>query len=348
MKKILSLLLALVLAFCFAACTGENGEAQSEQPSETQPQTVQASTVEELEQIVLADVADTVASYQADWKKMNAQITTYSQFTKNIDEVESFYTKLINGHASLCEKMCTYSLQFAQMILSSGSSTDEKYDDLEIIYDCIYEDAGDEIYDGFYDGILQDMYDAFYDGILDDAYDSEPYKEWSDVCSDEYDRWSDASSDIYDAVSDMRSDVYDFYSDLRGDMWDDDAESANARVEKFAAELTDSSSASVDTTAAAATQATEKANDDDVDADLKAFCDEYEVFMDDYVDFMKKYRSSKDVSGMLSDYADMMQQYTEFAEKASQYDTDEMSPADAAYFLEVTGRIQQKLLDISG
>lgn len=341
MKKIIALLLAGVLAFLFAACTGS-----AAQEDDSQLQTAKASSVEELEQIVLTDVADTVASYQADWEKLNAQITTYSQFTQNIDKVESFYTQLVNGHASLCQKMLAYSLQFAQMILSSGASAEDKYDDLEVIYDCVYDDAGDDIYDGFYDGILQDMYDAFYDGILDDAYDSEPYDAWYDTCSDEYDRWSDAGSDIYDAVYDMRSDVYDFCYDLREDMWDGDTESANARVEKFAMELTGSGSETAETTAGAA-QAANDADNAAVDADLKAFLDEYESFMNDYVDFMKKYRSSKDVSGMLSDYTDMMQRYTEFADKAAKYDTDEMSAADASYFLEVTGRIQQKLLEIS-
>lgn len=70
------------------------------------------------------------------------------------------------------------------------------------------------------------------------------------------------------------------------------------------------------------------------------------AFLDEYVDFMQTYNSTDNVAALIGEYTDIMQQYTEFAEKASQYDTDEMSPADAAYFLEVTGRIQQKLLEV--
>lgn len=47
---------------------------------------------------------------------------------------------------------------------------------------------------------------------------------------------------------------------------------------------------------------------------------------------------------MLMDYLNFMQKYSEFSEKADACNTDEMSAADAAYYLEVTGRIYQKLL----
>ena len=57
---------------------------------------------------------------------------------------------------------------------------DTKYDELEELYNRIYDDAGNEIYDGIYDGILEDMYDDFYDGLLDDAYDNEEYSEYSE------------------------------------------------------------------------------------------------------------------------------------------------------------------------
>ena len=84
-----------------------------------------------------------------------------------------------------------------------------------------------------------------------------------------------------------------------------------------------------------------------VDPDLKAFLDEYEAFMDQYVEFMKKYAESDDTAGMLADYTKMMKQYAEFAEKADQYEEGELSTADLAYYLEVSNRINQKLLEIA-
>lgn len=82
-----------------------------------------------------------------------------------------------------------------------------------------------------------------------------------------------------------------------------------------------------------------------VDPDLKAFLDEYEAFMYDYIEFMDKYENSDDVISMLNDYTKMMTKYAEFAEALEEYDEDEMSAADAAYYLEVTNRVNQKMLE---
>lgn len=94
----------------------------------------------------------------------------------------------------------------------------------------------------------------------------------------------------------------------------------------------------------------EAKNDDaigSVDPDLKAFLDEYEEFIDDYIKFMKKYGESDDTVSMLTDYTEMMSKYADFAEKLDKYDSDTMSPADAAYYIEVTTRCSKKLAEAS-
>lgn len=48
-----------------------------------------------------------------------------------------------------------------------------------------------------------------------------------------------------------------------------------------------------------------------------------------------------------SDYNNMLSRYADFSQKIGSYNTDEMSAADAAYFLEVTSRIDQKLINAS-
>lgn len=86
---------------------------------------------------------------------------------------------------------------------------------------------------------------------------------------------------------------------------------------------------------------------DGVDPELKAFLDSYEEFMDEYVAFMKKY--SQDPGNallMLNDYADIMEKYADFSEKIEQYDEKDMSTADAKYYLEVTTRVYQKMLEV--
>ncbi len=100
---------------------------------------------------------------------------------------------------------------------------------------------------------------------------------------------------------------------------------------------------------------TEKDKDEDedvtgssgVDPDLKEFLDSYEKFVDEYVAFMKKYLADpNNAVSMLTEYTEMMGKYIDFAKKIDQYDSKEMSTEDAKYFLEVTTRCTQKMLDL--
>lgn len=84
----------------------------------------------------------------------------------------------------------------------------------------------------------------------------------------------------------------------------------------------------------------------EVSPDLKEFLDSYEAFMTEYVSFMQRYEDSDDVSSMLMDYFDMLYRLADFTEKADAYDTDEMSDADAAYYLEVMSRVTMMLLSV--
>ncbi len=84
-----------------------------------------------------------------------------------------------------------------------------------------------------------------------------------------------------------------------------------------------------------------------VNPDLKAFLDSYEAFVDEYVAFMKKYMNDPtNALSMIVEYGEIMQKYEDFAKKVDQYNTDEMSVEDAKYYLEVTSRCSQKMLDI--
>ena len=84
-----------------------------------------------------------------------------------------------------------------------------------------------------------------------------------------------------------------------------------------------------------------------VDPDLKAFLDSYESFVDEYVAFMKKYMADPtNAISMLGEYTEIMDRYSDFADKIDKYDSKTMSTEDAKYYLEVTTRCTQKMLDI--
>lgn len=78
---------------------------------------------------------------------------------------------------------------------------------------------------------------------------------------------------------------------------------------------------------------------------FKQMMDSYEKFYDDYIAFMKKYKSDPgNVMSMLNDYMNMLDQLQQWSDKIDAVDESKLSPADDAYFLLVTLRIEQKLL----
>lgn len=80
-----------------------------------------------------------------------------------------------------------------------------------------------------------------------------------------------------------------------------------------------------------------------VSAKFKKFVDGYEKFMDGYIDFMKKYKANPTDAELLSAYSDWMSDYADWAAKIEDVDQDELSVADAAYYLKVTARVTKKL-----
>ena len=50
----------------------------------------------------------------------------------------------------------------------------------------------------------------------------------------------------------------------------------------------------------------------------------------------------------MGDYSRILSRYTEFAEKVEALDENEMSSEEAAYYLEVMNRVNQKLLAAAG
>ena len=74
--------------------------------------------------------------------------------------------------------------------------------------------------------------------------------------------------------------------------------------------------------------------------------DGYEKFMGEYVEFMKKYQDSGNAASMLADYGKMMSSYAEWTAKYEEIDSDSLSDADLAYYLEVQGRVLQMLSEV--
>ena len=75
----------------------------------------------------------------------------------------------------------------------------------------------------------------------------------------------------------------------------------------------------------------------------------YEEFFDEYCEFMTKYAEADSTSqiSMLGDYTELLTKYTETMEEMDNMDTDSLNDAELKYYIEVTTRIQEKLLKVS-
>lgn len=95
---------------------------------------------------------------------------------------------------------------------------------------------------------------------------------------------------------------------------------------------------------------TEKAEDtpksDNSSEKFREAMDEYEELMNEYVDFMEKYNNSDDKIGMLNDYNKMLKQYATAMKKLEEIDEDSLSAEDLEYYIEVTGRVNKRLVQV--
>lgn len=318
---------------------------------------------EELNEVVSADVENTISAIKSEYEKLVEDIDTYEKYLKNTNKVEAFYEQVCEDTKHLCIRMREYSINYAEEIMASDKSNSDKYKDFKELYDCIYDDAGDDIYDEIYDDILDGIFDSFYDGILDDAYDDgAPYDEWSDARSDEYDWWSDTRSDVYDEWSDFRSDVYDFWSDMRSELWDDDIEGAEERIADFREDIEKIKNKGINGEAQTSNEAersdspsedtesevTDK-NEELVEGmrpEFKEAMDSYEAFYDEYCNIIKKYAENPSDMKILADYTDMLAKAAEMAEKFDAWENSDMNSAEKKYYLDVNNRVTKKLLEV--
>lgn len=78
--------------------------------------------------------------------------------------------------------------------------------------------------------------------------------------------------------------------------------------------------------------------------EFKEAMDSYEAFFDEYIEFMESYDEND--AAMLLKSASMLSQYAKTMDKMEKMGEEEMSAEETAYYIEVTARINQKLLAV--
>ena len=210
-----------------------NKDTGSSSNADFNTEIIKASTTDELEDIIYAQVESCVQAIYNEWNELSTEIDTFEKYTNNVEQVENFYDQVISQTSQILILLREYSVVYAEMICSSGIPYRKMYDEFKNIQDVIYDDGCSVIKSDIYEDLLMDMRDYYYDGIIRDAKDSIKYSDWSDARGDAYKMWSDARGDVYSNWSDARSDIYKFISDTRGEVYSGDMESAQKKIERF-------------------------------------------------------------------------------------------------------------------
>ena len=91
-------------------------------------------------------------------------------------------------------------------------------------------------------------------------------------------------------------------------------------------------------------------SDDDsalLSPEFKKTMDDYEAWFDHYCEVMKKYEENPSDLELLSEMTDLLSEETVMLEEMENMDQSEMNSAELAYYIEVTARIEKKLLEVA-
>lgn len=81
--------------------------------------------------------------------------------------------------------------------------------------------------------------------------------------------------------------------------------------------------------------------------EIKEALDSYEELMVEYVDFMKRYAQSDYEIGLFVEYGQYLEKYEKACRKWEEIDEAKLNHAELAYYIDVTARVNKKLLELS-
>lgn len=81
--------------------------------------------------------------------------------------------------------------------------------------------------------------------------------------------------------------------------------------------------------------------------EFKEAMDAYEAFYDEYCTFMEKYKKNPTDLTLLAEYATMITKLDEMNKAYEKWDGEELNAEESKYYIEVSARISQKLIDIA-
>lgn len=91
---------------------------------------------------------------------------------------------------------------------------------------------------------------------------------------------------------------------------------------------------------------TQELDENGLRPEFKAAMDSYEAFYDEYIEFMKSYSSNPTDLQLIKEYGSMLIELNNMDKALDEWDEDEMNDQELAYYIEVTSRVTQKLLEL--
>lgn len=106
-----------------------------------------------------------------------------------------------------------------------------------------------------------------------------------------------------------------------------------------------------ESTEASEAESSEESNDGDlIDGmrpEFKEAMDSYEAFYEEYCEIVKQYNNNPSDLGLLGKYTELMSKAMGVDEKFKAWDEREMNAAEAKYYIEVSGRVAEKMIEAS-
>ena len=93
-----------------------------------------------------------------------------------------------------------------------------------------------------------------------------------------------------------------------------------------------------------------ESSDDDaalLDPEFKKTMDDYEAWFDHYCEVIKKCEENPSDLELLMEMTDLLTEETAMLEEMENMDQSDMNAAELAYYIEVTARIEKKLLEVA-
>lgn len=364
LKKIVIMVIATLCMTCLFACGEEKKEVKTKKKVETdvkvdKRQKVDISKPENIKEYVGSakdlgkQVSDMVLLLEKKHSKLRKNIgNSFEGYQAHRDDINEYYALILSDSKASFDQLSTDSLGYFKRIFREYAGDEDKLEDaIDDYYDEIYDGVLDDYYDDVYDGILDQIYDDYYSGVLDDVVDKMDYDEWSSLSSEAYKSWSTASSDVFKTWNKISSGCYEIWSEASNQLWNE-GKDINELMAKMSSayiksQVDQETEEPEETKEPEETEIPENGNDatTGIREDLKEALDSYEEFVDEYVEFLKEFKESDDITSMMNDYNSYMAKYTETMSKIQQLDTGDLSKEEAAYYLEVVNRINQKIME---